>query len=102
MDVRPLRIPIRALLVAVLLSAAVAGCGGEPVARVRVLQVDPQAFAVGTTPAVGRVRASLTDAAAPAPPPPVQSRGSARSPSVLRTTARSSAACNSRNPARTG
>ena len=71
MDVRPLRIPIRALLVVALLSAGFAGCGGEPVARVRVLQVDPQAFAVGTTPAVGRVSASLTSAAAPVPPPPV-------------------------------
>ncbi len=70
-DVRPLRTPICALLVVAALSAVAAGCGGEPVARVRVLQVDPAAFVARTGGAVatGRVSASLTEAAAPVPPP---------------------------------
>jgi hypothetical protein len=66
-DVRPLRTAIRALL---LVAALAAGCGGEPVARVRVLQVDPAAFAARkASVATGRVSASLTTAAAPVPPP---------------------------------
>ena len=71
-DVRPLRrTPICALLVVAALCAAAAGCGGDPVARVRVLQVDPAAFAARKSPALatGRVSASLTEAAAPIPPP---------------------------------
>ena len=70
MDVRPLRTPIYALLAVAALAAGVSGCGGEPVARVRVLQVDPVAFVArdGSTPVTGRVSASLTGAAAvPAP-----------------------------------
>jgi hypothetical protein len=56
------------------LAIAAAGCGGEPLARVRVLQVDPAAFTPRAAApfATGRVNASLTDAAAPAVPPPVQ------------------------------
>jgi murein endopeptidase len=51
------------------LSAAGGGCGGEPVARVRVLQVDPTAFVASAGPVTtGRVRASLTAAAAPVAP----------------------------------
>ncbi len=58
------------LAVLSVLAVAAAGCGGEPVARVRVLQVDPAAFAARTAPApTGRVNASLTEAAAPVPPP---------------------------------
>ena len=71
-DVRLLRTGICALLVAATLAVAASGCGGEPVARVRVLQVDPAAFAArsGSAPAVtGRVSATLTEAAAPVPPP---------------------------------
>ncbi|MEY2442443.1 MAG: penicillin-insensitive murein DD-endopeptidase [bacterium] len=70
MDVRPLRTPICALVVAAL-SAAVAGCGGEPVARVRVLQIEPATFIArkAAAPATGRVNASLTEAAAPVPAP---------------------------------
>jgi hypothetical protein len=70
-DVRLLRTSICALLVAAGLAVALAGCGGEPVARVRVLQVDPAAFATrnGPAPATGRVRASLTQAAVPVPAP---------------------------------
>jgi hypothetical protein len=71
MDVRPLRILICALVVAAL-SAAATGCGGEPVARVRVLQIEPAAFIARKTaapPATGRVSASLTEAAAPVAPP---------------------------------
>lgn len=70
MDVRPLRTLICALVVAAL-SAAAAGCGGEPVARVRVLQIEPAAFVArkASGPATGRVSASLTEAAAPVPPP---------------------------------
>jgi len=69
MDVRPLRTPICALLAVAGLACAAAGCGGEPVARVRVLQVDPVAFVArhGSTPVTGRVRASLTQAAVAAP-----------------------------------
>lgn len=72
-DVRPLsRSPICALLGAATLAVAAGGCGGEPVARVRVLQVDPAAFVVrggGPVRATGRVSATLTGAAAPLPPP---------------------------------
>jgi Penicillin-insensitive murein endopeptidase len=70
-DVRPLlRTPIRALLVLAALTAGAAGCGREPVARVRVLQVDPAAFVSRTGPvATGRISASLTEAATPVPPP---------------------------------
>jgi hypothetical protein len=70
MDVRPLRTLICALFVAAL-SAAAAGCGGEPVARVRVLQIEPAAFAArkAPAPASGRVSASLTEAVAPVPAP---------------------------------
>jgi hypothetical protein len=69
-DVRLLRTPICALLVATLAVAA-SGCGGEPLARVRVLQVDPAAFVARTpsAPATGRVSATLTEAAAPVAPP---------------------------------
>jgi hypothetical protein len=71
MDVRPLRILTCALVVAAL-SAAATGCGGEPVARVRVLQIEPAAFIArkaAAPPATGRVSASLTEAAAPVTPP---------------------------------
>ncbi len=71
-----MRTPICALLVAATLSATATagGCGGEPVARVRVLQVDPAAFAARNAPAASRlpptrVSATLTEAAAPVPPP---------------------------------
>jgi hypothetical protein len=69
-DVRLLRTGICALLA--LAALAVGGCGADPVARVRVLQVDPAAFVAprGPAPAVtGRVSATLTEAAAPVPPP---------------------------------
>ena len=70
-DVRLLRTGICALLVTATLALVAGGCGGEPVARVRVLQVGPAAFAAPrvTAPAVtGRVSATLSDAAAPVPP----------------------------------
>ena len=68
-DVRRLRHPICALLLVGCLAGA--GCGGEPLGHVRVLQVDPVSFVAsnGSVPAIGRVRASLTDAVAPAPAP---------------------------------
>jgi murein endopeptidase len=55
----------------------VSGCGGEPVAHVRVLQVEPLSFVTraspraGGTRAAGAVRASLTVAGATTPAPPV-------------------------------
>ncbi len=70
-DVRRLRHPICALLVVAGLAAPASGCGGEPLARVRVLQVDPVAFVAskGSMPATGRISASLTDAVASVPAP---------------------------------
>ena len=71
MDVRHLRTSLCALLAAAVLAGGLAGCGGEPLARVRVLQVDPGSFTAraGSAPVTGQVRASLTEAAAPVPPP---------------------------------
>jgi hypothetical protein len=61
----------RATICGLALAAALAtGCGGEPLARVRVLQVDPAAFVAPSSRGVttGRVSATLTEAAAPVPP----------------------------------
>jgi murein endopeptidase len=58
-------------LVLAALAAAPTGCGGEPLARVRVLQVDPAAFVSRSAPAAatGRVSVTLTAASAPVPLP---------------------------------
>ena len=57
-------------------TAVLAGCGGEPLQRVRVLQVQPSQFLArqgdSASRAVARVGASLAIAGTPAGPPPVQ------------------------------